>query len=135
MYLGFPIMFSVLILSYFSDLILNVSDPWNPANANGVSIILLFWGVTAGLFISMNKFVLVNRVTSMNSSLWPPNWDLEPRPLYRNVPEGAEVSIDTLPGGEDPFIVQVGDTLPATFVDDYGDTRTYSGSSIEAELA
>ena len=135
MYLGFPIMFSVLMLSYFSDLILNVHDPWNPANAHGISIILLFWGVTAGLFISMNKFVLVNRVTALNGSLWPPNWELEPRPLYRNVPEGAEVSIDTLPGGEDPFIVQAGDMLPTTFVDDYGNTQTYSSNSIEAELA
>ena len=83
----------------------------------------------------MNKFVLVNRVTSLNGSLWPPNWELEPRPLYRNVPEGAEVSIDTLPGGEDPFIVQAGDMLPTTFVDDYGNTQTYSSNSIEAELA
>ena len=54
MYLGFPIMFGVLILSYFSDLILNVSNPWDPTNADGITIILLFWGVTAGLFISMN---------------------------------------------------------------------------------
>ena len=126
MYLGFPIMFGVLILSYFSDLILNVSNPWDPTNANGITIILLFWGITAGLFISMNKYILVNRVLSMNGSIWPPNWDLEPRPLYRNVPDGAEVSIDTLPGGEDPFIVEVGETLPETFVNDYGETQTHT---------
>tara|TARA_B100000427_G_scaffold74790_1_gene60848 strand:- start:1434 stop:3110 length:1677 start_codon:yes stop_codon:yes gene_type:complete len=126
MYLGFPIMFGVLILSYFSDLILNVSNPWDPTNANGITIILLFWGITAGLFISMNKYILVNRVLSMNGSIWPPNWDLEPRPLYRNVPDGAEVSIDTLPGGEDPFIVEVGGTLPETFVNDYGETQTHT---------
>ena len=126
MYLGFPVMFGVLILSYFSDLILNVSNPWDPTNANGITIILLFWGITAGLFISMNKYILVNRVLSMNGSIWPPNWDLEPRPLYRNVPDGAEVSIDTLPGGEDPFIVEVGETLPETFVNDYGETQTHT---------
>ena len=126
MYLGFPIMFSVLILSYFSDLIFNVANPWDPTNADGITIILLFWGITAGLFISMNKYILVNRVLSMNGSIWPPNWDLEPRPLYRNVPEGADVSIDTLPGGEDPFIVEVGNSLPETFVNDYGETQTHT---------
>ena len=76
-----PIMFSVLILSYFSDLIFNVANPWDPTNADGITIILLFWGITAGLFISMNKYILVNRVLSMNGSIWPPSWDLEPRPL------------------------------------------------------
>ncbi len=126
MYLGFPIMFSVLILSYFSDLIFNVTNPWDPTNADGITIILLFWGITAGLFISMNKYILVNRVLSMNGSIWPPSWDLEPRPLYRNVPEGADVSIDTLPGGEDPFIVEVGNSLPETFVNDYGETQTHT---------
>ncbi len=135
MYLGFPLMFGVLMLSYFGDLLTNVHDPWNPSNPHGISIILLFWGVTAGLFMGMNKYILVNRVTSVNGSLWPPNWDLEPRPLYRNVPEGADAPIDTLPGGEDPYIVQVGDSLPPTFVDDYGDTRGHSAASLEAELA
>ena len=126
MYLGFPIMFGVLILSYFSDLILNVSNPWDPTNEDGITIILLFWGITAGLFISMNKYILVNRVLSMNGTIWPPSWDLEPRPLYRNVPVGAEVSIDTLPGGEDPFIIEVGESLPETFVNEYGETQTHT---------
>jgi NSS family neurotransmitter:Na+ symporter len=126
MYLGFPIMFGVLILSYFSDLIFNVNNPWDPTNADGITIILLFWGITAGLFISMNKYILVNRVLSTNGSFWPPNWDLEPRPLYRNVPDGADVSIDTLPGGEDPFIVEVGSSLPGTFVNDYGETQKHT---------
>ena len=126
MYLGFPIMFGVLILSYFSDLILNVSNPWDPTNADVITIILLFWGVTAGLFISMNKYILVNRVLSMNGTIWPPSWDLEPRPLYRNVPVGAEVSIDTLPGGEDPFIIEVGESLPETYVNEYGETQTHT---------
>ena len=126
MYLGFPIMFGVLILSYFSDLILNVNNPWDPTNADGITIILLFWGITAGLFVSMNKYILVNRVLSMNGTIWPPSWDLEPRPLYRNVPVGAEVSIDTLPGGEDPFIIEVGESLPETFVNEYGETQTHT---------
>jgi NSS family neurotransmitter:Na+ symporter len=92
-YLGFPLMFSVLMLSYFADLLANVDDPWNPANPHGISIILLFWGVTASLFVGFNK-VLISR------------------PLFRNVPEGADVPIDTLPGGSDPHIFQVGDELP-----------------------
>ena len=74
----------------------------------------------------MNKYILVNRVLSTNGSFWPPNWDLEPRPLYRNVPDGADVSIDTLPGGEDPFIVEVGSSLPETFVNDYGETQKHT---------
>ena len=53
MYLGFPLMFSVLILSYFADMLANVDNPWDPTNANGISIILLFWGITAILFLSL----------------------------------------------------------------------------------
>ncbi|MGB1802316.1 MAG: sodium-dependent transporter [Candidatus Thalassarchaeaceae archaeon] len=140
MYLGFPLMFSVLILSYFVDMLVNVDNPWDPTNANGISIILLFWGITAGLFIGFNRFIIVNRIVPTTDEPWPlavlsRNFTLEPRPLYRNVPEGADVPIDTLPGGEDPFIVEVGENLPKTFVDDYGETRTHTGSSIEAELA
>ena len=140
MYLGFPLMFSVLILSYFVDMLVNVDNPWDPTNANGISIILLFWGITAGLFIGFNRFIIVNRIVPTTDQPWPlavlsGNFTLEPRPLYRNVPEGADVPIDTLPGGEDPFIVEVGENLPETFVDDYGETRTHTGSSIEAELA
>ena len=140
MYLGFPLMFSVLILSYFADMLANVDNPWDPTNANGISIILLFWGVTAGLFIGLNRFIIINRIVPTSGNPWPlallsGNFTLEPRPLYRNVPEGAEVPIDTLPGGEDPFIVEVGEELPETFVDEYGETRPHTGSSIEAELA
>ena len=90
MYLGFPIMFSVLMGSYFIDLLVNVDDPWNPSNPNGISIILLFWGVTASLFIGMNRYVLVNRMvpTSSEAGPWPlyilsGDFELEPRPLYR----------------------------------------------------
>ena len=90
MYLGFPIMFTVLMGSYFIDVIFNVDDPWNPGNPKGISIVLLFWGFTAAVFILLNRWLVS-------------------RPLYRNVPEGAEVPIDTLPGGEDDMILQVGD--------------------------
>ena len=93
MYLGFPLMFTVLMMSYFVDLLANVDDPWNPTNPNGISIILLFWGVTASLFIGFNRLLVS-------------------RPLFRNVPEGAHVPIDMLPGGEAPHIFTVGDELP-----------------------
>ena len=134
MYLGFPLMFAVLMISYFVDLLVNVHDPWNPSNPHGISIILLFWGITASLFIGLNRYVLVNRVTSMNGSLWPQNWDLEPRPLYRNVPEGADAPIDMLPGGDDPFVVQADEALPDTFVDEYGEIQRHSMATVEAEL-
>nr|MBC8517362.1 hypothetical protein [Euryarchaeota archaeon] len=48
-------------------------------------------------------------------------------PLFRNVPEGAEVSIETLPGGEDPQIVEVGE-VPEGWEDVYGEV-------MDAELA
>ena len=139
MYLGFPLMFSVLILSYFGDMLVNVENPWDPSNANGISIILLFWGVTAGLFIGLNRYILINRMVPTTDDFWllailSGNYRLEPRPLYRNVPEGADVSIETLPGGEDPYIVQAGENLPATFVDDYGETRSHTGATLDAEL-
>jgi NSS family neurotransmitter:Na+ symporter len=139
MYLGFPLMFSVLILSYFGDMLVNVENPWDPTNAHGISIILLFWGVTAGLFLSLNRYILVNRMVPTTEGFWllailSGNYRLEPRPLYRNVPEGAEVSIDNLPGGEDPYIVQAGENLPATFVDDYGETRSHTSATLDAEL-
>ena len=139
MYLGFPLMFSVLILSYFGDMLVNVENPWDPSNANGISIILLFWGVTAGLFIGLNRYIIVNRMVPTTDDFWllailSGNYRLEPRPLYRNVPEGAEVSIDTLPGGDDPYIVQAGEKLPATFVDDYGETRSHTGATLDAEI-
>ena len=106
MYIGFPAMFAVLMLSYFGDLLTNVHDPWNPTNPHGISIILLFWGVTAFIFVSLNKYVLVNRMVPTSDSPWPlyvlsRDFELEPRPVYRNVPEGAEAPIDMLPGGDD----------------------------------
>ncbi len=140
MYLGFPLMFSVLILSYFMDMLVNVDNPWDPTNANGISIILLFWGITAGLFITFNNRMLVNRMVPTTDDPWilavlSGNYTLEPRPLFRNVPEGAQVPIDMLPGGDDPFVVGVGEALPATFVDDNGETRSHTGAGLEAELA
>ena len=139
MYLGFPIMFGVLMSSYFIDLLINVEDPWNPSNPYGITIILLFWGVTAGLFIGMNKYILINRIIPNDNQFWlfafvTGNYELEPRPLYRNVPEGAHVPIETLPGGADPYIIKVGDALPPTFVNDYGETVTHTLSTVEAEI-
>ena len=93
MYLAFPILFAVLMISYFSDMIANTDDVWNPANPRGLGIILMFWGVVAGLFIFFNKFLIR-------------------RPLYRNIPKGADVDISTLPGGDDELVVALGDTAP-----------------------
>jgi hypothetical protein len=53
----------------------------------------LFWGVIAALFISFNKFLVQ-------------------RPLYRNIPEGADVDISSLPGGDDDLVVARGDVAP-----------------------
>ena len=140
MYIGFPVMFAVLMLSYFGDLLLNVHDPWNPTNPHGISIILLFWGVTAITFFSLNKYVLVNRMVPTTDSPWPfyvlsRDFELEPRPLFRNVPEGAEAPIDMLPGGDDPFVVHSGEELPDSFVDEHGEIRRHSMATVEAELA
>ena len=140
MYIGFPVMFAVLMLSYFGDLLLNVHDPWNPTIPHGISIILLFWGITAITFVSLNKYVLVNRMVPTTDSPWPlyvlsRDFELEPRPLFRNVPEGAEAPIDMLPGGDDPFVVQAGEQLPDSFVDEHGETRSHSMATVEAELA
>ena len=93
LYLAFPVLFSILMLSYFGSMIANTEDVWNPLNPNGLGIILAFWGVVAALFISFNKFLVQ-------------------RPVFRNVPEGAEVDISLLPGGSDELIVQVGEVAP-----------------------
>ena len=93
MYFGFPIMFSVLILSYFSDLIFSF-DPWysafNPGDPKGAGIIFAFWGVVGVTFFFFNK-----KLTSY--------------PLYRNIPEGADVDISTLPGADDEMIFVLGE--------------------------
>ena len=93
LYLAFPILFSVLMLSYFGDMIANTEDVWNPANPKGLGIILTFWSVVAIVFISLNKFLIA-------------------RPLYRNVPEGADADISLLPGGDDPLVTVVGAEAP-----------------------
>jgi len=64
-----------------------------PSQPKGTLIILLFWGVIAALFISFNKFLVQ-------------------RPLYRNIPEGADVDISSLPGGDDDLVVARGDVAP-----------------------
>lgn len=93
MYIAFPVLFSVLMLSYFIDLVNNVEDPWNPGNPHGITIIFLFWFVVGALFLLLNKYLVA-------------------RPLFRNVPEGAECDISMLPGGDDELVVQVGETAP-----------------------
>lgn len=93
MYLAFPFLFSVLIISYFGDMIANTPNVWDPSNPNGITIILLFWGIVAIGFIAFNR-------------------KLVQRPLFRNVPEGADVDISMLPGGKDELIVEVGEYPP-----------------------
>jgi NSS family neurotransmitter:Na+ symporter len=93
MYIAFPLLFIVLMGSYFADMVANTDDVWNPSNPHGLGIILMFWGVVGGLFIGFNKLLVS-------------------RPLYRNVPEGADCDITMLPGGDDPRVVLVGETVP-----------------------
>jgi hypothetical protein len=129
MYFAFPILFTVLIVSYFGDLISSF-DPWysafNPSNPHGAGIILLFWGVVAALFIGFNDYVLTRRPVYLGEGHWirglfdRSNWEMRDAPLFRNVPEGAEASIDTLPGGDDPQIVEVGE-VPEGWEDVYGE--------------
>ena len=69
-------------------MIANTENVWDPANPKGVSIILLFWGVIAVLFIWLNKYLIQ-------------------RPLFRNIPEGADVDISMLPGGSDELVGDV----------------------------
>ena len=90
MYLAFPFLFTILIVSYFGDMIMNTENVWSPSNPNGITIILLFWGVVAGGFIAFNR-------------------KLVQRPLFRNVPEGADVDISMLPGASDELVVEVGE--------------------------
>jgi NSS family neurotransmitter:Na+ symporter len=92
-YIAFPFLFIVLMGSYFGDMIANTDDVWNPSNPHGLGIILMFWGVVGGLFIALNKLLVS-------------------RPLYRNVPEGADCDISMLPGGDDPMVILVGETAP-----------------------
>tara|TARA_Y100000766_G_C18914058_1_gene610025 strand:- start:3637 stop:5328 length:1692 start_codon:yes stop_codon:yes gene_type:complete len=90
LYLAFPFLFSVLMISYFGDMIANTENVWDPTNPKGLTIILLFWGIVAAGFILFNN-------------------KLVQRPLFRNVPEGADADISMLPGGEDDLVTIVGD--------------------------
>ena len=108
-YIAFPILFIVLMGSYFTDMIANTEDVWNPSNPKGLSIILLFWGVVATTFMLLNKTLIA-------------------RPLFRNIPEGADVDISDLPGGSDELIGQVGDIIP-------GFEHLSSEAALDAELA
>ena len=80
------------MLSYFGDMIANTEDVWNPANPKGLGIILAFWGIVATVFIVLNKTLIQ-------------------RPLYRNVPEGADADISQLPGGDDALITVLGEEI------------------------
>ena len=51
-------------------------------------------------------------------------------PLYRNVPEGADVPIDTLPGGEDEMILQLGEVWTGGNLDNSSESTV-----LTAELA
>ena len=94
-FIAFPVLFTVLIVSYFGEMIANTPDVWNPANPRGLSIILLFWGVVGSLFVAFNHLLVA-------------------RPLYRNVPEGAGAGADIsmLPGGDDELVGVRGDVIP-----------------------
>ena len=113
LYIAFPILFAILMLSYFGDMIANTEDVWNPANPKGLGIILMFWGVVAALFIFLNKYLIQ-------------------RPIYRNIPEGAEVDISTLPGGDDELIGAVGEVIPGF---EHLTPEAAIEATIEAELA
>ena len=113
LYIAFPILFAILMLSYFGDMIANTEDVWNPANPKGLGIILMFWGVVAALFIFLNKYLIQ-------------------RPIYRNIPEGAEVDISTLPGGDDELIGAVGEVIPGF---EHLTPEASIEAAIEAELA
>ena len=66
-------------------MIANTPNVWDPTNPSGITIILLFWGVVVIGFIAFNR--KVSRA-----------------PLFRNIPEGAEVDISMLPGGSDELV-------------------------------
>ena len=92
LYIAFPILFAILMISYFGDMIANTEDVWNPANPKGLGIILMFWGVVAALFMILNKYLIQ-------------------RPIFRNIPEGADVDISTLPGGDDELVGARGEVI------------------------
>ena len=112
MFIAFPVLFTVLIVSYFSDMIANTPDVWNPSNPHGLTIILLFWGVVGSLFVGFNHILVA-------------------RPLYRNVPEGAGAGADIsmLPGGSDDLIGVVGDVF------DGWEQHTSAEDLMDAELS
>ena len=128
MYFAFPILFCVLIFSYFGDLISSF-DPWyhafNPLDPHGAGIIIMFWGIVGVSFVLLNDYVLTQRPVYLGEGHWikgifdRENWELRPSPLFRNVPEGADAPVDMLPGGDDPLVVEVGE-VPPGWEDVYG---------------
>jgi NSS family neurotransmitter:Na+ symporter len=129
MYFAFPILFIVLIVSYFGDLITGF-DPWyaafDPFDPHGAGIILAFWGFIGVAFVLLNDYVLTRRPVYIGEGSWWRSlhrwseWEMRETPLFRNVPEGAEASLEGLPGGDDPLIVEVGE-VPPGWEDVYGD--------------
>ena len=106
-YVAFPVLFFILMASYFSDMIANTPNVWDPKQSKGLSIILLFWGVVAALFIALNE---ETHRTATLPKLCP----------------GADADISQLPGGSDKLIGQVGGVI-AGF--------EHLSDSIDAELA
>jgi NSS family neurotransmitter:Na+ symporter len=113
LYIAFPILFAILMLSYFGDMIANTEDVWNPANPKGLGIILMFWGVVAALFMFLNKYLIQ-------------------RPIFRNIPDGADVDISTLPGGDDELVGARGEVIVGF---EHLTPEAVIEATIEAELA
>ena len=65
--------------------------------------------VVAALFIFLNKYLIQ-------------------RPIFRNIPEGADVDISTLPGGDDELVGARGELIA-------GFEHLTPEAAIEAELA
>jgi hypothetical protein len=101
------------MLSYFGDMIANTEDVWNPANPKGLGIILMFWGVVAALFMFLNKYLIQ-------------------RPIFRNIPDGADVDISTLPGGDDELVGARGEVIVGF---EHLTPEAVIEATIEAELA
>ena len=56
--------------------------------------------------------------------------------MFWNVPEGADVPIDMLPGGDDPFVVVVGEEPPDGWRDASYDYEDAPGSQpVDAEIS
>jgi len=117
MYVCFPFLFLILMGSYFTDLHATAHDPWNPFNPHGIAIILFFWGVIGFGFMLINGLFIIRHPVYKGEGRWWSgllnwgDWELVETTLTRNVPEGASASIDTLPGGSDSDVVNLGEMI------------------------